>query len=321
MPRPLFTVLVVFALVSTAPAADLIIDDFSYVSDAAAQAAWEPSSLSPEVSMAEGSPWGERVMLMPCPFTQDISRAYWDRDVALDLTAHQAIALEIHAPDPLAVSWFTLYFRAPGGWYAESFSLNMPGWNSIRLPRENFGTEGSPAGWDQIEGIRLSPWKGASHDTTLAISELRAFTPEILLTGEFYGDVAPAMLTELGLEHGTVSEAEILAGALDEARLLFVSYEAGLSSAAMDVIDTWVAGGGRVISFYHLPSRLASLLGFRNLAYSGQDMRAMHFDAPDVDGLPDTALQASWNITRAEPNRPDARVIATWEADDGTMLS
>jgi uncharacterized lipoprotein YddW (UPF0748 family) len=313
--------LAALALASGTSAADLIIDDFAYASDTAAQAAWDPGGDSPEVSMAEGAPWGERVMLMPCPFTQDISRVYWDRDVALDLTGHQAIALEIFAPDPTAISSFTLYFRSPGGWFGESFSLVVADWNFIRLPRSDFSTEGSPAGWDQIEGIRLSPWKGLAHDTTLAIRELRAFTPEILLTGDLYGDNLPAMLTELGLEYGTATEAEILAGALDEARLLFVSYEANLSAAAMDVIDTWVAGGGRVIAFYSLPSRMASLLGVQDLGWSGQDMRAMHFDAPDIVGLPDTVIQASWNITRAQPNRPDARVIATWEADDGTMLS
>jgi len=106
---------------------DLNIDDFIYASDAEAQAAWSPSSTSPVVTMAGGAPWGERVMLMPCPFTEDVSRAYWDRDVALDLSGYQAISLEVHVPDPGAVSAFTLYFRVPGGWHTNTFALPSRG--------------------------------------------------------------------------------------------------------------------------------------------------------------------------------------------------
>ncbi|MBN1477821.1 family 10 glycosylhydrolase [Candidatus Sumerlaeota bacterium] len=321
MLRPTLILFAVLMLASGTPAADLIIDDFSYASDAEAQASWHPSSLNPEVSMAEGSPWGERVMLMPCPFTQDISRAYWDRDVALDLTAHQAIALEIFAPDPGAISYFTLYFHVSDGWYYRNFSFQESGWNSIRLALGDFATSSATVPLEQVDRIRLSPWKAADRDTSLAISELRAFTPEILLTEGFYLDNASELLTELGLEHGTITEAQILDGGLSDARLLLVGHHAYLSDAAMDEVDAWVAGGGRVIAFFTLPPRVASLLGLHHLGSSGQDMRAMHFDAPDVVGLPDVVEQATWNIFLAEPDRPDARVIATWEADDGTMLS
>ncbi len=302
-------------------AADLVIDDFSYASSAEAQAAWSPASGIPEVTMAEGAPWGERVMLMPCPFTQDVPRAYWDRDVTLDLSGHLAIALDIFVPDPAAVSPFTLYFRVPSGWHTNTFALPDSGWNSIRLDRGSFSPSGSPEPWDQVEGIRLSPWKGGDIDTTLAIRDLRAHTPEILLTDDLSGDNVAEMLTEMSLEYATVTEAEILTGALAEARLLFIGHEAILSDTAMDAVDSWVASGGRVIAFYALPTRLAALLGLSNLGWSGQDMRAMHFDAPDIAGLPDVVNQASWNIYRAEPNRADARVIASWEAIDGTVLS
>jgi uncharacterized lipoprotein YddW (UPF0748 family) len=321
MLRHALITLAIFALTQSAPADDLIIDDFAYVSDTEAQAAWNPSSHNPEVSMAEGEPWGERVMLMPCPFTQDNSRAYWDRDVTLDLSEHHAIALEIFASDPAAISFFTFYFHVSDGWYYSNFSFQEPGWNSIRLDLGGFSTSSATVPLDQVDRIRLSPWKGADRDTTLAVSELRAFTPEILLTEGFYGDNAQEMLTELGLEHGTITQASILDGGLVNARLLLVGHHAALSDAAMDVVDSWVASGGRVITFYTLPSRLASLLGLQHLGTSGQDMRAMHFDAHDIAGLPDVVEQATWNITLASPERADARVIATWEADDGTMLS
>jgi len=66
----------------------------------------------------------------------------------------------------------------------------------------------------------------------------------VLLTEGFYGDVVSEMLTELGVEHGTVTEADILDGRLSGARLLMVGHHASLSDAAMDVVDAWVAGAG-----------------------------------------------------------------------------
>jgi len=184
------------ALAATAlcsEAADLIVDEFNYTSDAEARAAWRSSSLNPDVAMGEGEPWGERVMLLPCPFTADVPRAYWDRDVVLDLTDHHAIALEIFVPDPGAIQYFTLYLRVSDGWYFNSFSLPDTGWNSIRLPLGDFATSSATVPLEQVEGIRLSPWKGAGIDTTLAVGELRLFTPGILLTEGLYGDHVPAM--------------------------------------------------------------------------------------------------------------------------------
>lgn len=304
-----------------AGAQDLVIDNFDYASDVEAQAAWHPGSGFPQVAMSDGEPWGERVMLLPCPFTQDLDRVYWDREVSLDLSAHHAIAFDISVSAPEAIGFFTLYFHVADGWYYNSITLGEPGWNTVRVPLGNFATSSATVSLEQVDRIRLSPWKGASVDTLLAVRELRAFTPNILLTEGMYGDTVTAMLTELGLEHGTITQSSIQRGGLANARLLFVGYHAYLTDATMDVVDAWVAGGGRVIAFFTLPARIASLLGLRYIDVSGQDMRAMHFDAPDVMGLPDVVEQATWNIFRAEPDRADARVIATWEADDGTMLT
>jgi hypothetical protein len=163
------------------PGAPLLIDGFSYTNSTAARQSWVAVS-APPVSMATSGAWGtEQVMTLTCDFAVRTERCYWDRTVSLNLAAFTDFALEVFAPDPGAISSFTLYFRSGAGWYGGNVFLSHAGWQTLRFSRANFIPEGTPSGWDKIDGIRLSPWKGAARNTYLAARELRAFTPPVLL--------------------------------------------------------------------------------------------------------------------------------------------
>jgi hypothetical protein len=163
-------------------ATTLVIDDFEYASDAAAQAVWLNRGGSPKVTMAASGEWGdERVMTLPCNFSTQPDRCYWDRLDTFDLSAYPMFALELYVPDPDAVSRFTLYFHSGSGWYKYSPEILRPGWQTLTVAVTDFEKEGTPGGWDQVDTIRFSPWRGSGNDTELAVRELRAYTPLVFI--------------------------------------------------------------------------------------------------------------------------------------------
>ena len=134
------------------------------------------------VTMATSGEWGtDQVMTLTCDFATRNARCYWDRTVSLNLAAFTDFALEVFAPDPGAISSFHALLSFRRGLVWRSASLSQTGWQTLRFSKANFIPEGTPAGWDQIDGIRLSPWKGAARNTYLAVRQLRAFTPPVLL--------------------------------------------------------------------------------------------------------------------------------------------
>lgn len=164
-----------------ASAAPLIIDDFDYTNSAAARLSWVASA-GPAVTMATGGDWGaDQVMVLTCDFATRSARCFWDRTAALNLGAFTEFALEVYAPNPGVISSFTLYFSMRSGWYGASASITQPGWQTLRFSVSDFIPEGSPAGWNHVNAIRLSPWKGAAQNTSSAVPPVRAFTPTVLL--------------------------------------------------------------------------------------------------------------------------------------------
>ena len=75
------------------------------------------------MAIAEGDPWSERVMLLPCRFTEDVSRAYWDRDLAIGVMTDAGLVPD---PERLAALWSEfvgepLLLETPG----EIFNMGM----------------------------------------------------------------------------------------------------------------------------------------------------------------------------------------------------
>jgi uncharacterized lipoprotein YddW (UPF0748 family) len=61
-------------------------------------------------------------------------------------------------------------------------------------------------------------------------------------------------------------------------------------------------------------------MGIAQLAWNGTDVCAMDFEPSGVQGLPDRALQASWNFMEVAPTAPETRELAHWEDCDGVAL-
>ena len=309
-------------------AGPLMIDDFAYANSSAARLAWIGTG-GPSVAMAAAGEWGaEPVMLLTCDFATRSSRCYWDRTAVLNLGSFTEFALEVFAPNPGVISSFTLYFRSGAGYYGASAALKQSGWQTLRFAVSDFIPEGTPAGWNQIDGIRLSPWKGASQDTYLAVRQLRAFTPTILLVRDTQSsnpeivqqtiDRHLAWLGGYNLSCGVITRAGVEAGLLQESRLAILPYNETVSETEMARLESFVAAGGKLLVYYLLPGRLAPLLGVRVTGWTPGDFAAWSFSDPAIPNLPTRVLQASWNITVTVPSGSlNSRVTATWENSQG----
>ena len=322
-------IIALLLLPATALSAPLVIDDFSYPDTASAQAAWQAMAGSLPVEMADSGAWGDqRVMRLPCNFSVQPDRSYWDRSGVLDLSGYREFALEVFVPDPGAVSHFTLYFRSGAGWYSQGVNIDTPGWQTLYFSVIDFGTEGTPAGWDQIDVVRLSPWKEADFDTYLAVRELRAFTPLVFLvkdtqtadtrTAEGTTELLSEWLGRYNVSYGVIDHAAVEAGYLAGAEMAVLPFNNALSDAALTALETYVTGGGRLMVYYTLEDRIADLLGIQRTGWTQGDFAAYTFQDAQIGDLPARVLQDSWNITIAAPTaQHNARVIAEWEDSQG----
>ena len=312
----------------------VVIDQFNYASDVAAQAVWQNSSLSPPVEMTSSSGWGaKQVLALPVVYTSETSRCYWDNYIALDLTQTTTIELHVFVEDPQPISSFTLYFHSPSGWTAASVSVTQSGWQIWQWEKDEFSGWDAFL-WDQVDRIRLSPWKAQEAATTLQLQKLHAFTPEVVIVeGNLSASTAEAqaaaddlfdIFTDWGVPCRKTTDLGVEQGALAEAKLAFLPWNSALSSAELTELENFVTSGGKVIACYWLPPRLAELLGLENQGWMGDQypnqFSSYRFESADILGLPDDVVQHSWNIMEVVPDRTDARVIAWWWDSDNQQL-
>ncbi len=159
------------------PAKSAVIDDCVYDGDAAAQAAWRPMRGSLPVATATLS--GGKVLRLPCNFAPgQIERASWDRAVQLDLAASRGIQFKVLCRNSSPVSYFSLYFQSGEGWYhAAFFPESATDWETIEINKSEMTSEGKPAGWNKIQTIRISAWRGKNMNTEFYLSDLRKTDP------------------------------------------------------------------------------------------------------------------------------------------------
>ena len=319
----------------TATANEQLVDGFSYASDEAAQQAWVASGGTPPVRVAKEN---QRVVLeFTAPFAKqaDLPRTTLDRTVSLDLSAVGEFELELAAGDPRAVGQLSLYFRSGDGWYSGSGGLATAGWQTLHFSKAAFRTEGQPAGWHHIDGIRISVWRGQAQDATIRLRRLAAVWHDVALVipAEATATAASTMPRWRLRRRSASSSANwdsarmpsttrrCVQGALKNRRVAILAYHPRLDEATIAALEQFLDRGGKLLVCYSLPPRLGQALGFGKLKYVGKErpgqFAEMRFDAADIPGLPPSVKQASWNITAAEPVGHGARVIGRWFDQDG----
>ena len=277
---------------------------------------------------------------MPCDFAGTRSeRASWDCSVELDLAMCEGVEFDFYCADPSPVGHFTMYFRSGKGWYSGSFSPSVVGeWGKIRVYRNATSIEGEPAGWGEVDTIRISAWRGKNVDTEFYLGNLSLFgddakivvvraesvaksrPDEVTSVGRFT-EMMGGMLEEAGLSCFTLSDLDITPGRLKNIGLIVLPHNPSVPEETLEVIAGFIERGGKIITCYNLPNALQDVVGIRNEAFFRQG-RAGEFasirasDAP-LKGAPAVVVQGSWNIRNALPVAGVSRVAAWWYDDAG----
>jgi uncharacterized lipoprotein YddW (UPF0748 family) len=312
-----------------------VIDDFAYGDTIAARKQWAPTG-APAIEWVQDNHRSAIRLEAPFASKPTLDRVYIDRAVKVDLAAPGEFVLSLSAPEPSCVAHLSLYFHSGDGWFGAGTGLQKRGWQTVRFSKASFKPEGKPAGWGQIEGIRIAVWRGSAKDSHMLIGSLAArwhnvavVVPEVPDEGA-QGDVMAGleaakrvseMLADLGLGADAIDEASLAKGALANRRVAVLAYNPRLSSEGAAVLTRFVEDGGRVLACYGMPPGLEKALGFGHTQYVRPEQpdkfAEIRFDAADVPGLPRSVRQASWNITAAEPLGQNARIIGKWYDSEG----
>ena len=156
-----------------------LLDGFQYPDSAAAARAWVAADTTPPVTLVQD---GDRTVLeLKTPFASQPSlpRSVIDRDVKLNLAVPGEFALEVYVPE--STGHLSLYFRSGNGWYAGGADPWRKGWQTLSFSKADFRMEGKPAGWHQIDGIRIALWRGAPKDSFIRLRRLAALAHDVAL--------------------------------------------------------------------------------------------------------------------------------------------
>ena len=78
-----------------------------------------------------------------------------NRDLSVDLSRSDRFSFWVYLDEPAKGSpTCNLYFRSGNGWYGSSFAVEK-GWNRVSLTKAQFKVADQPAGWKQINGVRV----------------------------------------------------------------------------------------------------------------------------------------------------------------------
>ncbi len=315
------------ALPLAAPAARLV-EDFL----PATASAWKPFLKSPPVVPAPDA------LAFPLPFSQAIDRAAWDKPIAYDLSAAVAFELDAACPLPDAIRALSLYFKSGDGWYVAAKPLASPAPHTLVYAKSDFTSEGSPAGWNRISAIRISPWKGAAaRDTSLVLRRLATVEGGslVVVRGTTSCPDAPSravaaqtaervskLLIEAGIGHALVTDDDLAKGALQNATAALLPYNPTPTPAQLKALTAFLARGGTLGVFYGASPALATAMGFQLGPYVKADRpdrwRSIAFADPAEWLVPPRIWQDSPNLMPALPAGPGAQAIAFWRDARGT---
>ncbi|MFZ2644282.1 MAG: family 10 glycosylhydrolase [Verrucomicrobiia bacterium] len=317
-----------------------MIDDCRYADDAAAQKAWRPMGGSAPAVAATLE--GRQALRLPCNFAGTaIERASWDRKVKLDLVPCQGVQFKVFCKNPAPISHFSIYFQSGGGWYSTGFFPEATGWNTITINQASTRSEGTPAGWSNIETIRISAWRGRNEDTEILLGDLRmtgvlgvdssvaVVRGESLARGrsgeaksaDQFAEGVTQNLTALGIGCSMISDLDLTAERLAKAKLVILPHNPAMPDKAADELIKFLGRGGKLLVFYSLPAKLRPVVkiegGAHTKAKTPGQFSTISFADGALPGTPQRVGQRSWNINDAKAVPGVSRVLAEWLDDKG----
>jgi len=130
------------------------------------------------------------------------------------------------------------------------------------------------------------------------------------------------MLSSIGFSADTFEEASLANVVRLEStppgpyRLLILPLNPEVSAETASLLKGFVARGGKLLVTYGLADSVAPLLNLRKKKWLREEapgqFAAIRLNAPEIQGMPKSVRQASWNITVAEPTSPQTQIIGYW---------
>jgi len=157
----------------------------------------------------------------------------------------------------------------------------------------------------------------------LGENSIRSGSPEARGIRIYYESVRLA-LDAAKVPYAALRDRDVEAGRLPRYPIAIFPYSTVWTPRVLSAIESYVAGGGKVICFYSVPARLLKLLGFAQVGYRAGKPRnqfaTIRLATDLIEGLPEEIRQDSWNITRVKPDRDDAMVVGKWFDPEGLPL-
>ena len=104
-------------------------------------------------------------------------------------------------------------------------------------------------------------------------------------------------------------------------RLIILPLNSKITLNTVPILKGFVARGGKLFVTYNLADEIAELMGLKSKhwmkAETPGQFSSIHFDAPDILGIPKFVRQSSWNITVVESTTPNTKAIAYWHNANG----
>lgn len=329
MSKIIFFTVVVFVLF----AGERLQAGFEPIIETSGQAQWKAGPNTPEaVRVSEG-------IKFPCQFTAQDARFYWDCSVSVDLTKSATIELELSCPNSEAVQSVGLYLKSGKGWYLWIKPIVKSGRQKFFLQIKDVATEGHPAGWNKITGVRISFQNNLAANTYITLQRLAAGNSGIILVNgtssapdngerkiaEKTTSRLSKWLEDIGVAHSVLDDEDIAGGRVRSAAVIILPYNPHLSDREMRQLAKLSANGSKLIVFYGTDPRLAELLGMRLGKYQAAGEPGhwsfFIFNRAAPAGIPPKIIQESGNIFTVFPDSENSKIIANWQDADGKTLS
>ncbi len=280
---------------------------------------------------------GRRGLRLGCDFSKGGERRTWDLIRRVPAAGYSFYTLWVRVDRPDAVRRLSLYFRSGDGWYAGWITPGDGAWRRVVLGRREFAEEGRPAGWDRVDGMRVSVWKGAENvDVRVELAALEGETREVVVlrntlriasgSSDAWAVKRHTRLTyrwleEAGLRVGQLDDTDLRAGLPLACRVLLLPYNPLIDASQSLQLTRYCERGGRLIAIQSDAGPLQDLLGLRGAtrmrAGAADEFEAIRRVGWVQGGLPERLPQG--NDTVLIPDVGEATVIGYWEDRHGTV--
>lgn len=288
---------------------------------------WQPVELSPAPRI---EPAG--VVVLPCSFTPQNDRCVWDGPPPPAFDPASRLELTLSCDKPELLRGMTVYLRSGPGWYVAALPSPDILPRPVSLTPVNFSNEGRPAGWGQIDAVRLAAWKRAEGECVVRLAALASIQDRVFVIRA--DDSAPAgekiiadtlaarasdWLSKAGIGHALIAESEWIQLPPAQTRFALLPYNPRPHAPFINALAAVIKKGGKLLVCYSASPELANRMGFRLSPYLAAPTpvywSAFRF-APPV-GPVTRVFQESPNLIPAYPDSPKAAVLAWWESAAG----